>query len=82
MTYVSREASKHCTKSPTNWLLSFFSIFYVTIRSTSPDMATVFHARPYGRFIEIKSNFRRRKLQLSFPGPEEAPAAFRSPLNH
>ena len=65
---VSREASKHCTKSLTNWSLSFFSIFYVATRSTSPDMATVFHARPYGRFIETKSNFRRKKLLLSFPG--------------
>ena len=25
-------------------------------------MTTVFHARPYGRFIEIGSNFRKRKL--------------------
>ena len=25
-------------------------------------MKTVFHARPYARFTEIKSNFRRKKL--------------------
>ena len=29
---------------------------------TSPDMTTVFHARSYGRFIEIQSNFRKNKL--------------------
>ena len=26
------------------------------------DMPTVFHAWPYGRFIEIQSNLRRKKL--------------------
>ena len=30
--------------------------------STSPDMTTVFHARLFGRFIEIQNNLRRKKL--------------------
>ena len=34
----------------------------VATRSTSPDMTTVFHAWPYGRFIEIQSDLRRKKL--------------------
>ena len=36
--------------------------FQEATRSTSPDMTTVFHAWWYGRFIEIQSNFRRKKL--------------------
>ena len=27
----------------------------VAATSTSPDMTTVFHARPHGRFVKIKS---------------------------
>ena len=29
---------------------------------TSPDMTTVFYPWPYGRFIEIQNNLRRKKL--------------------
>ena len=38
-------------------------------RSTSPDMATAFHERPYGRLIEIKSNLKRKKLHRINQGP-------------
>ena len=31
-------------------------------------MTTVFHAKPYGRFIKIKSNFRRKKLHITDQG--------------
>ena len=43
---------------------SHISIFvaYLTIPSTSTDMTTVFYAWPYGRFIKIQSNLRRKKL--------------------
>ena len=34
----------------------------VATRAISPDMTTVFHAWAYGRFIEIQSNLRRKKL--------------------
>ena len=34
----------------------------ISVSVAYPDMTTVFHARPYGRCIEIKSNNRRRKL--------------------
>ena len=44
----------------------FVFVVYLKILSsnkgTSPDMATVFHAWPYCRFIEILSNLRRKKL--------------------
>ena len=36
--------------------------------STSPDMTTVFHARPYGRFIETQINLRRKKAHRTNPG--------------
>ena len=32
------------------------------ISSTKPDIITVFHAKPDGRFTKIKHNFRRKKL--------------------
>ena len=34
----------------------------VARRSTRPDMKTAFHARSYGRFIEIKSNLRKKNF--------------------
>ena len=36
--------------------------FQVATRGTSPDVTTVFHTWAYGRFIEIQSNLRRKKL--------------------
>ena len=35
---------------------------------TSPDMTTIFHARPLGRFIEIKNNLRRKELHNTNQG--------------
>ena len=40
--------------------------FQVATRSTSPDMTTVFHTWPYGRFIQ--SNLRRKKLHRTNQG--------------
>ena len=34
----------------------------------SPDMTTVFHAWLYGRFIEIQSNLRKKKLHRTNQG--------------
>ena len=34
---------------------------------TSPDVTTVFHTRAYGRFKEIQSNLRRKKLNVRTP---------------
>ena len=33
----------------------------------SPDMTTIFHAWLYGRFIEIQSNLRKKKLHRTNP---------------
>ena len=32
-------------------------------------MTTVFHARPYGRFIEIKGDLKRKKRYRAYQGP-------------
>ena len=37
-------------------------------RNTSPDMPIEFCTRLYGRFIEIKSNFRRKKFHRTNQG--------------
>ena len=42
--------------------------FQVATRSTSPDMTTVFRTWSYGRFIEIQSNLRRKKLHRKNQG--------------
>ena len=42
--------------------------FEVAARSTSPDMATVFHSRLHGRFIEIQNNLRRKKAHRTNQG--------------
>ena len=53
---------------------SRISIFvaYLTIpiatRGTRPDTTTVFHAWAYGRFIEIQSNLKRKKLHRTNQG--------------
>ena len=51
------------------WCISVPVIYvtYLTARSTSPHM-TVFEARPYGRFTEIQSNLRRKKLHKTNQG--------------
>ena len=36
--------------------------------STSTDMTTVFHVRPYGKSIEIQSNLRRKKIHRTNQG--------------
>ena len=42
--------------------------FQVATRRNTPDITTVFHTRPYGRFIEIQSNFTRKKLHRTNQG--------------
>ena len=50
--------------------------FQVAPRSSSPDMTTIFHARPYGRFIGIESNLRRKKLIERIKAPIFLDAVF------
>ena len=73
MNQGSREAASEGPNSPTYPLLWLIQQFQVATRRTSPDMTSVFHGWPYGRFIEIQSNLRRMKLNrtnqsANFPG--------------
>ena len=43
-------------------LMSLLFLVTEITRSTSPDLTTVFHTWPYGKFIEIQSTLRRKKL--------------------
>ena len=51
----SKWGSKWRTNRPRYPFLKFILKFQVATRCNSPDMTTVFHARPFGRFIEIQS---------------------------
>ena len=54
--------SKWRTNSPAYLFLKLIKQFQVATRSTCPDMTRIYHAWPYGRFIEIKSNLRGKKI--------------------
>ena len=72
----SREAAKKDQQSSISflWLIQQFQ---VAIRSSSPDMTTVFHAWPYGRFIGLQSNLRRKKLHKTNQGSNFLRGSFR-----
>ena len=56
----SREAA---SEGPIVLCIRFSSLSNkVATRGTSPDVTTIFHRWAYGRFIEIQSNLRRKKL--------------------
>ena len=58
----SREAaSEGLTDLYIRFLLLIYAIS-VAASSTTPDMTTVFQARSYDRFIDIKNSFRRKTL--------------------
>ena len=63
-----KRGSKSRTNSPTYLFLKLIQQFQVATRSTSPDMTALLHTWPYGRFIEIKSNLRRKKLHRTNQG--------------
>ena len=62
MSHEFKRGSKCRTNSPTHPFLLLIQQFQVATRSTSSDMTAVFHTWLYGRFIEIQSNLRRKKL--------------------
>ena len=68
MTQGFMRGSKRKTNSPAYPFLWLIQQFQVATRSTSTDMTTVFHAWLYGRFIEIQSNLRRKKLHRTNQG--------------
>ena len=59
----------------------------VVTGSNSSDMAIVFHARLYGRFVEVKSSLRRKKLYGTNKGSNILGGVFskrdvRTPVQH
>ena len=57
-----KRGRKWRTNNPTYPFFQLIQQFQVASRRTRPDMTTVFHVKPSGAFIEIKSNLRRKKL--------------------
>ena len=59
----------------------FLSNLQVAVRSTNSDMTTAFHARPYGRFIEIQGNLVRKKLHRTNQGSDFCGGSFSNRYN-
>ena len=57
-----KRSSKCRDNSPTYLPLKLIQHIQVPTGSISPGMTTVFHARPYDRFIEIMSNLWSNRL--------------------
>ena len=55
-------SSKWRTNNPKYPFLQLIQYIHIATGSTSPDMATVFHAKWYDIFIKIKSSLRRKNL--------------------
>ena len=60
--------------------ISVFAV-QVAVRSTNPDMTTVFHARRYGRFIELQGNLVRKKLHRTNQGTDFCGDSFSNRYN-
>ena len=63
-----KRGGKWRTNSPVYLFLQLIQQFRVATRSTSLDMTTVFHGRPYGRFVEIQSNLWNKKVHRTNQG--------------
>ena len=61
---MSQGLTEAASGGPTVLHIQFcsFEHFQVASRSTRQDMTPLFYARQYGRFIQIQSNLRRKKL--------------------
>ena len=64
-----QRSKNKCRNSSTAYpFLQLAHHIQIEIRSTNPDMATVFHANYDGRFIKVKYNLRRKELQSTNQG--------------
>ena len=57
-----RVQEKQQVKGQQSCIFVFEVCLTIPTRGTSPDVTTVFHTWAYGRFIDIQSNLRRKKL--------------------
>ena len=68
-----KRGSKWRTNSPAYSFLQLIQQFQVATTNTSTDMTTLFHKQPYGRFIGVQGNLKRKKFHITnqsstFPG--------------
>ena len=71
----SNKWGTNSTAYPFLWLIQQFQ---VAITTTSSDITAIFHTYPYGRFIDIQTNFRRRKLHRTNRDPNFLGGSFRN----
>ena len=60
---------KSRTNSPTYSFQQLIQHVQVAIDATSPDMTTIFNARLYGRFIEIRATSEERNFIVHIKAP-------------
>ena len=63
-----RVQERERVKDQQSWISIFVAYLTISSRISCPDMTAVFHAWPYGKFIEIQSQFRRKKLHKTNQG--------------
>ena len=63
-----QERQREKVKYQQFWISIFVAYLTISTRISCPDMTTVFHAWPYGKFIEIQNQFRRNKLHKANQG--------------
>ena len=63
-----RVQEREKVKDQQSWISIFVAYLTISSRISCPDMTAVFHAWPYGKFIEIQSQFRRKKLHKTNQG--------------
>ena len=63
-----RVQEREKVKDQQSWISIFVAYLTISSRISCPDMTAVFHAWPYDKFIEIQSQFRRKKLHKTNQG--------------
>ena len=71
-----KRGSRWRTNSPEYLFFYLIQNFQVATCSTSPDMKTVFHKWPYGRFLDIHSNLERKKFLRTNQGSNFSEGSF------
>ena len=71
-----KRGSRWRTNSPEYLFFYLIQNFQVATCSTSPDMKTVFHTWPYGRFLDIHSNLERKKFLRTNQGSNFSEGSF------
>ena len=70
------QGSRRGSKGPAVLHICFGSLIYYLYQPRHDNSTTVFQVRPYGRFIETQSNFRRKKLHRTNQGSNSLGGSF------